>query len=309
VLKERAVSIAQRIPAEARAKVRRTLVVTWFTSAVVMAAGALFLTLLGKEFGQRVAAHGPWLALALAVPLSFMAEYVDSSLGMGYGTTLTPMLLLLGFPAKVVVPAVLVQELASGALNAAAHHALGNADMRLRGKALRLALLLGLCGVVGGAVAASVALRLPDKTVKLVTGLIVLSMGLLVLLSGRLRGTLSWWRAGSLGLVAAANKGFMGGGYGPIVTAGQVVAGVAPREAVAVTSLSEVFTCAGGLLGYFAGGQALHWPLVVGLLAGGAAAAVFGAATVRALDPNRLRVGMVVGCFYLGLLTILKALR
>ena len=29
--------------------------------------------------------------------VSFAAEYVDSSLGMGYGTTLTPVLLLIGF--------------------------------------------------------------------------------------------------------------------------------------------------------------------------------------------------------------------
>ncbi|MCX7597741.1 MAG: sulfite exporter TauE/SafE family protein [Armatimonadetes bacterium] len=302
-------SIAHGLPSTARAKVKRTLTVAWVISAAVVGAGALSLTLLGDEIGQRLLTHGPWLALALVVPLSFMAEYVDSSLGMGYGTTLTPMLLLLGFPSKVVVPAVLVQELISGSLNAASHHAFGNVDMRLRGRALRLALLLGICGLVGGLATSSLAARLPEKPAKLVTGLIVLSMGPLVWAAARFRQSLSWWRAGVLGLVAAGNKGFMGGGYGPIITAGQVVAGVAPREAVAITSLSEVFTCVGGLVGYFAAGTALNWPFVAGLVAGGSVAAIFGAATVRVLDQNKLRTGMVIGCLYLGLLTILKALR
>ncbi len=50
---------------------------------------------------------------------SFVAEHVDSSTGMGYGTTLRPMLLLLGFGPQQIVPAVLLQELISGSLPAA----------------------------------------------------------------------------------------------------------------------------------------------------------------------------------------------
>lgn len=297
------------LPSHLRNHAKRALVVFWGISAAAVGTGALVLTVSGKDSGWDLTGHPSWLAAALVIPLSFMAEYVDSSLGMGYGTTLTPLLLLLGFSPKMVVPAVLIQELISGSLNAGSHHALGNADMRLRGRALKLALVLGLCGVAGGLVASSVAVRLPEKPTKLVTGLIVLSMGPLVWATARFRPRLSGGWVGGLGLVAAANKGFMGGGYGPIVTAGQVVVGVAPREAVAVTSLSEVFTCVGGLVGYLAGGTTPHWPLVVGLVVGGAMAAVFGAATVRVLNPNKLRTGMVIGCLYLGLLTILKAVR
>ncbi|MBC7286498.1 MAG: sulfite exporter TauE/SafE family protein [Armatimonadetes bacterium] len=302
-------SIIEQVHPTVRARVKRTLIITWAVSAIVMAAGALALTLWGGQVGERLAAHNAWVALLLVIPLSFLAEYVDSSLGMGYGTTLTPMLLLLGFPSKLVVPAVLIQELVSGALNASSHHVFGNVNLRLRGTALRLGLILGICGLAGGSLAASLALHLPEKTVKLVTGLIVLSMGFLVAAARRFRGGLSWSRATALGLVAAANKGFMGGGYGPIVTGGQVAAGLPTKEAVAITSLSEVFTCVGGLAGYLVGGQSFHWPLVVGLLIGGMLAAILGAATVRALDHDRLRAAMVVGCFYLGLLTIIKAIR
>ena len=43
-------------------------------------------------------------------PLTLVAEYIDSTLGMGYGTSLTPILLLLGYSPAQVVPAVLFSE-------------------------------------------------------------------------------------------------------------------------------------------------------------------------------------------------------
>ena len=46
--------------------------------------------------------------------LAFVCEYVASTLGMGYGTTLTPVLLVMGFAPLSVVPAVLLSELVTG---------------------------------------------------------------------------------------------------------------------------------------------------------------------------------------------------
>ena len=40
--------------------------------------------------------------------LAFCCEFVDSSLGMGYGTILTPTLLIMGFEPLMVIPAVLL---------------------------------------------------------------------------------------------------------------------------------------------------------------------------------------------------------
>jgi uncharacterized membrane protein YfcA len=42
------------------------------------------------------------------VILAFFLEVVDASIGMGYGTLLTPVLLMIGFDPLQVVPAVLV---------------------------------------------------------------------------------------------------------------------------------------------------------------------------------------------------------
>ena len=54
------------------------------------------------------------MRIVLLMPLAFVCEFIDSSLGMGYGTSLTPLLLLMGFEPMQVVPAVLFSEFVSG---------------------------------------------------------------------------------------------------------------------------------------------------------------------------------------------------
>ncbi len=301
-------NFVQALPVSFRRRFKRALVVVWITSAILLVGGAVALAVLGKGVDFAIVHHRGWLVFGLAVVLSFVAEYVDSSIGMGYGTTLTPMLLLLGFAPLQIVPAVLLQELISGSLAAYSHHSLGNVDLRPGKTALKLGLLLGVCGLVGGSIAATVALELPKATIKVMTGIIVLAMGVLVALAGRMRLRFSWPRAGVLGLIAAANKGFMGGGYGPLITSGQVVSGVATREAIGITSLAEAFTCVGGLAGYLVGGTHIFWPLAGGMIVGGAIAAVLGAATVRAISPAKLTIAVSAGCVFLGVLTLMRAL-
>ena len=49
------------------------------------------------------------LSIGLGISIflaAFIAEYFDSSLGMGYGTTLTPVLLFMGYTPMQIVPAV-----------------------------------------------------------------------------------------------------------------------------------------------------------------------------------------------------------
>ena len=48
--------------------------------------------------------------------LALGCEYVDSTLGMGYGTTLTPVLLLIGYEPAQIVPSVLLSEFLTGVL-------------------------------------------------------------------------------------------------------------------------------------------------------------------------------------------------
>ncbi len=64
----------------------------------------------------------------LVIPLAFLCEFVDSSLGMGFGTILSPVLLFMGFEALDVVPSILFSECITGMTAALAHHRVRNVD-------------------------------------------------------------------------------------------------------------------------------------------------------------------------------------
>jgi uncharacterized membrane protein YfcA len=63
---------------------------------------------------------------------ALLCEDIDASIGMGYGTTLTPLLLIIGFLPLQVVPAVLLGQLAGGLIGGFFHHKLGNINLDFR---------------------------------------------------------------------------------------------------------------------------------------------------------------------------------
>ncbi|NHK31023.1 MAG: sulfite exporter TauE/SafE family protein [Asgard group archaeon] len=76
-----------------------------------------------------------WIII-LIVFLAFICEFTDSSLGMGYGTTLTPVLLLLGYESAQIVPAVLISECITGIVSAIFHAIFKNMKLGYNKKSL-----------------------------------------------------------------------------------------------------------------------------------------------------------------------------
>jgi uncharacterized membrane protein YfcA len=235
-------------------------------------------------------------------------EYMDSSLGMGYGTTLTPLLLIAGFEPLQIVPAVLLSELLTGLTAGVLHHRDGNVDLlgdrQVRGTVLMLTLL----STAGALAAAFVALSIPTVWFSLAIVLIVLSMGILTLVTARRRIR---YRAGTMltvGLVAAFNKGLSGGGYGPLVTAGQVVSGVPAKNAVAITSVAEAFTCVAGLLSYLALKGDIDWTLTLPLVSGAMLSVPMATLTVKRLPESLIRRAVGMLTLVLGLVSLAKLL-
>jgi len=107
-------------------------------------------------------------------------------------------------------------------------------DLRPGSHDLKVAGLLTVLSVVGVLLAVGVAVRLPTWVVKLYIGVLVLAIGLVILKNSARQPPFSWRRIGVLGFVAAFNKGISGGGYGPVVTGGQMLAGVRSRSAIGI---------------------------------------------------------------------------
>lgn len=237
--------------------------------------------------------------------LALGCEYLDSSFGMGYGTTLTPLLLLAGYEPLQIVPAVLLSEAISGLMAGIGHHRSGNVDLLRDAQTRRTLRWLTGLSTLGAVVAVLVAVNLPTFWFRLLVGLIIFSMGVVILITARRRFSYSARGVALVGTVAAFNKGLSGGGYGPLVTSGQVVSGVPSRHAIAITSVAEAVTCVVGLSAYLLLHGTPDWGLAAPLALGAACSVPLAVGTVRRLPDWALRGGVgvftvVLGCLALG---------
>jgi len=265
---------------------------------------------------------------------AFFCEYVDSTLGMGYGTTLTPVLLIMGFSPAQIVPAVLLSELITGVLAGIFHHREGNVNFKPETADifkiknllsplgyietvkktlplhLKVALLLAACSIFGTVAAVFIAVNIPKFWLKLYIGVLVLSMGLVILLFINRNFKFSWKRISILGLIASFNKGMSGGGYGPVVTSGQILSGVEGKSAVGITSLAEGLTCLVGVIAYMlVCKNPIDWKLAPYLIIGAVLSVPLSAKSVKILSPRKLKLAIAILTIVLGLFTIIKTLR
>jgi uncharacterized membrane protein YfcA len=263
--------------------------------------------------------HGLWTdsgqahvvprAAILVFLAALVCEYLDSSLGMGYGTTLTPILLLAGFAPLDIVPAILLSEALTGAAAGLLHQRDGNVNFLRDARACRTALFLIALSAVGAIAAAVLAVKISKEALTLFIATIIIAMGLIILFT--LNRPFRYRPSGivAIGAVAAFNKGLSGGGYGPLVTAGQVVSGLPSKAAVAITSVAESFTCVIGLAAYLVLGHQINWGLVIPLAGGALLSVPIATLSVRRLPERGLRLIVGVVTVALGALALSAVLR
>ena len=267
------------------------------------------------------------------VVLTFLCEYMDSTLGMGYGTTFTPVLLLFGFSPMQIVPAVLLSQLVCGLLGAFFHHREGNVNLKPATADifkitnmlsplgyiekfkktvplhLKIALLLAVCSLVGTIAAVLVAVNIPKFALKLYIGCLVLSMGVVMLICLNKKFRFSQLKVVILGVIASFNKGMSGGGYGPIITGGQILSGIEGKSAVGITSLAEGLTCLVGVFTYVLVSRGLvDWKLAPWIIVGAVFSVPLSAKSVKIISTKRLKLAIAILTIILGTVTIIKTL-
>lgn len=257
--------------------------------------------------------------------ISALTEYMDATLGMGYGTTLTPILLLIGFSPMQVVPAILLAQFIAGIFAATLHHGAGNVSFdfkndheheivkRLgklgympRSNDSKVALVLAVCSVVGVIVAVVVALNLPEFYLKLYIGILVLTMGIIVIIKHKARHNFSWKRIMGIGALASFNKGISGGGYGPLIVSGQILSGVNIKNSIGITALAEGVTCFVGVLAYIIIGTHVDWTLAPYLVAGSLISVPVSVYTVKKMPVKEFTLVIGMATALLGMLILIK---
>jgi len=246
----------------------------------------------------------PDLTYLHLVLLAFLLETADASFGGGYGTILTPLLLVLGFEPSRAVPVVLVSQLAGDFLASFFHHEFRNVDFSRNNRHLRVALTLAILGSAGCVASVVVAVNLPKHYVNLYIGVLVAATGLSLLVANNRIRAFSWRRLVFIGSIAAFNKGISGGGYGPLITGGQIFTGVEPKNAIGITTLSEGMTCIVAVLSYILLGTNIDWSLAALLSIGVSFSTPISAYLVRKMKSGTLKLTTAMVAVLLGLSTI-----
>jgi len=183
--------------------------------------------------------------------LAFLLEMVDNGLGGGFGTILSPLLVILGFHPKVVVPAILVSEAISGIWGGSWHWRFKNVNWRAVG--------LTLCGsLIAVALATYVmAEYLSPTTLKYVISIFTVVMGIFVIIRSYIVKKLDhmqnrhhpiWFSI--MGFLIGYQKGTSGGNYGPFSVTGYMVLGLSAATAIGTTTIAEGIACALGVVMY-----------------------------------------------------------
>lgn len=249
--------------------------------------------------------------LVLLVLLAFFCEWIDASLGMGYGTILSPTLIILGFPPLIVVPAILLSQAVGGLSASYFHHSFQNANFAWRdseGKMsddMKTVLWISGLGVLASFFASFVGVTYFSKeTLSTYIGTLVLIMGALVLIGFSFEH--KPWKMIFVGLVSSGNKSLSGGAFGPVVVGGQMMLGSTHKNAVSITTLSEGPICIAGFIGYWYFNGIEGWDIIFALTLGSSLASRLGAFTTKKLAGWRLREIIACLLMLLGTLTLLK---
>lgn len=227
-----------------------------------------------------------------------VAQFVDGSLGMGYGLTSSTLLIFAGLSPAAASASVHLAEVGTTALSGVAHHRFGNVDWH----AVRR---IAIPGGIGAFLGATLLSSLSTESAKPLASTLLFTLGIYVLLRFLL-GKQRVSRKGQPGLRFLAPLGLIGGfidatgggGWGPVTTPTLLADGrLAPNRVVGTVSASEFIVAISASAGFFTalGGEVLRMEFVAALLAGGFIAAPIAAYTVRHVNPRLL--GVIVGGF------------
>jgi len=226
----------------------------------------------------------------------FAAQFIDGTLGMGYGVSSSSLLVAIGLAPAIASASVHTSEIVTTLVSGIAHHQLGNIKREL-------VIPLAIPGVIGGVLGAYFLSWIPGKTIKpWVAGLLVV-MGCLIVYCFFTRR--QWGVTGKrmsrpgmtlLGLVAGFLDAVGGGGWGPVATPSLILTEDGqPHEVVGSVNMVEFFVTIAETITFALtiGLEAFRWDIVVALLVGGVIAAPIAAWVCKKL-PHRM-MGILIG--------------
>jgi hypothetical protein len=243
----------------------------------------------------------------IVIFVSFLLGLVDLSVGMGFGFTVTPVLILLGFSVTDTLPAVLASSFLGGVISSLSHQRVGNVDFNMKSRAFKMSLLMGIIGVIGMYIGVYFSFNLPEQFSQTYIGIITFFSGVFIQLKKKLEFKFTWIRITLMGLIGAANKGLTGGGYGPVITSGGILSGINEKAAIAIQSLSETLVSLIGFIYYYLAGEAILWSLIRNTALGVIIAAPLAATIIKNIDEEEIKIVITFTSIMMSGAIIMKA--
>ncbi len=187
-----------------------------------------------------------WGIIWSVVFVAMAFEFMDATAGMGFGTAITPLLLVMGFDPKQIVPVVMIQQGVAGLIGTFLHKEYGNVEWKFKPMSETVKLwfyiaIPGMLAVMISVTSVYAIFKLAKVWINLYVCALLLGMGLISLYQGVASKDRKYRPKMMIGFATLAgfNKGIGGGGYGPVVTIGGLMSGVPAKSMMAVTALCE----------------------------------------------------------------------
>jgi siroheme synthase-like protein len=208
-----------------------------------------------------------FLIMALA---GFLAQMVDGSMGLGYGTISTTFLLAYGVPPAIVSSRVHSARVFSSGVSGYSHHRFGNINKKL----FRAIVIPGIIGAILGATMAYFG-QTYAKYVRIPLSCYTIYLGYYILRKAFARRNPKdkVKRAGWLASVGGFTDAFAGGGWGTLVTSTLISKRRNPRYVIGSVCLAEFFVVLASSITFFILLENLPLLDVAGMIVGGMIAA------------------------------------
>jgi uncharacterized protein len=219
----------------------------------------------------------------------FIAQMVDGSLGMGYGTISTTFLLANGVNPAIVSSRVHSARVFSSGVSGYSHHRFGNINRKLFKS-------LVIPGIIGAVIGASLAFFAQQYStyIRIPLSLYTLYLGYFILKKAfkkkQVNGKIK--RAGWLATVGGFMDSFAGGGWGTLVTSTLISKRKSPRYVIGSVCLAEFFVVLCSSITFFIFLKSLPLLDIAGLIFGGLLAAPLAARLVGKVPVKKMFIAI-----------------
>jgi uncharacterized membrane protein YfcA len=227
-------------------------------------------------------------------------------MGMGYGFTITPIMLILGFTPLEAVPSVLFSSFIGGVFSSFFNQKFKNVDFNLNSRAIKISSFIAVLGIFGSIIGVNISFNLPSRLVGLYIGGLVIVSGVLVIASRDLISDFSWFKMSVVSLIGAINKGLTGSGFGPMITTGSMLSGIDEKTSVSIQSLSEAFVSLVGFLTYLILEKPIDYIVIVTMSFGVILASPISARIIHLLEGGKMRLMIGLLALIIGISTLIK---